>query len=173
MNTMFLMLHRILDVFKQQFQPGELFLNVLFISLVCIISLIIYWDTVNTKVSKTSRCKRQMDIYNKNKGVYVLNATDRAKNPLYSVSYDMNQLNTNVECACESGKYVNHFENIAVKDLKSNRNVKVDKICSCDRYYNVGMQADNVEYDGDPGLLRYMTTNNSEFFDNLLYSPYQ
>lgn len=173
MNTQFLTLHRILDVFKQEFQPGELFLNILFVSLVCIISMIIYWDTVNTKVSKTSRCKRQMDVYNKTKGMYVLNAKDKTRNPLYSITYDVDQLNTNVECSCKPGKYVNHFNNIQVKNLKNNKNVRVDKMCTCDKYYNVGILGNSVDYDGDPGLQRYMATDNSEFFDNLLYSPYQ
>ena len=173
MASQFMFLHRILDVFKQEMNPGELFLNILFITLVIIISLIIYWDTINTKISTTSRCKRQLDIYNKNKGIYTLNAHDKSKDPLYKINYDANQYNVSVECACKPGKYINQFDNILVKNMKTNKDTKVDKMCSCDKYYNVGLVNDNVQYDGDPGLLRYMTTNNSEFFDNLLYSPYQ
>ena len=65
MNESYLFVYRIIDVFNQEFKLSEIFLNILFISLVIIISIIIYWDTINTRVVKTSRCKRQMDIYNK------------------------------------------------------------------------------------------------------------
>lgn len=173
MTNQFMFLYRILDVFKQEFHPGEIFLNVLFIILVIIISMIIYWDTINTKVSQTSRCKRQLDIYKKNKGLYTLQATDKFKEPLYTITYDTNQYNTDVECSCKPGKYINHFENIPVKNMKTNKDVKVDKTCTCDKYYNVGLLSENVIYDGEPGILRYTTTKNPEFFDNLLYSPYQ
>lgn len=166
------MQYRILDMFSGEINYGELFLNFLFICLVVIISMIIYWDTVNGRVSSTSRCKRQMDIYNKNKGSYVINATDKLQQPLYRVTYDTNQNNTNVECSCAPGKYMNYFNDIPVKDMRKNKNVKVDKACACDKYYNVGMVNENILYDGEPGLLRYMTVNDSQFFDNLVYAAY-
>lgn len=169
----YMFLYRILDIFRQRIHPGEFLLNVLFITLFIIFSMIIYWDTINTKVSNTSRCKRQMDIYNKNKGMYSVLAADKSKDPLYTVEYDTNQLNTNVECSCKPGKYVNHFNNIPVKNMRTNKDVRVDKMCTCDKYYNIGILNENVQYDGEPGLLRYMATNNTEFFDNILYSPYQ
>lgn len=172
MGDALLFIYRIIDVFKQEFTAGEIFLNLLFISLIIIISLIIYWDTINVRVSKTSRCKRQMDIYNKNKGIYIINAKDKSKQPLYTITYDTKQNNTNVECACESGKFINYFNNIPVKNMRTNKDVKVDKTCSCDKYYNVGTLNENVIYDGDPAILRYMTTNSSDFFDSLVYAPY-
>jgi len=164
--------YRILDVFSRGFGYGELLLNFLFICLVFIISMIIYWDTVNGRVSRTSRCKRQMDIYNKNKGTYVISATDKSRQPLYRITYDTNQKNTNVECSCTPGKYMNNFNDIPLKDMRKNKNVKVDKVCACDKYYNIGMINENVLYDGEPGLLRYMTTNDSDFFDTLVYEAY-
>lgn len=171
-NNALVTVYTIIDTFKQEFTIAEVFLNILFIALIVIISLIMYWDTINVKISKTSRCKRQMDIYNKNKGMYIINATDKSKQPLYTITYDTKQNNTNVECACESGKFINYFNNIPVKNLRKNTDVKVDKVCSCDRYYNVGTLSENVVYDGDPGILRYMTTNSSDFFDSLVYAPY-
>lgn len=171
-NDLYIIVYKLIDVFKQHFQLGELFLNFLFISLVIIISLIIYWDTINNRVSKTSRCKRQMDIYNKTKGMYIINAQDKSKEPLFSISYDINQNNTNVDCSCKTGKYINYFNNIPVKNLRNNRDERVDKICSCDKYYNTGVLNENIIYDGEPGVMRYMTTNNSDFFDNMVYAPY-
>lgn len=161
------------NLMNPKFTGWELFLNVLFIIIVCIFSLIIYWDSINRKVAQTSRCKRQLDIYNKHKGQYVIKVTDRAKKPLYNVSYDMNQKNVNVECACNTGDYVNYFNNIPVKDMKLNKDETINKVCSCDQYYNIGVSNDNVLYDGEPGLLRYMTANrNSDFFDNLMFTAY-
>ncbi len=172
LDELYLTIYRLIDIFKQQFHAGELFINLLFIILVIIISMIIYWDTINNSVAKHSRCKRQMDIYNKTKGMYVINALDKSRDPLYTISYDINQNNTNVECSCKTGKYINYFNNIPVKNLRNNRDEKIDKICSCDKYYNVGVLNENIMYDGEPGVMRYMTTNNSDFFDNIVYAPY-
>lgn len=165
-------LQGIFYILRQKFSISEIFLNLLFIALVIIISMIIYWDTINSRVAATSRCKRQMDIYNKNKGIYVVNATDKSKNPLFTIEYDTNQFNTNVECKCPSGKYINTFGPISVKNMKTNIDTKVEKTCTCDKYYNVGLQNENILYDGEPGVVRYMTSNDSDFFDNLIYSPY-
>ena len=167
-----LVMYKIVNALSQKIGFYELLLNFLFISFIIIISMIIYWDTINTKVSATSRCKRQMDIYNKNKGTYVVKATDKSRQNLFSLTYDTNQNNTNIECTCNPGKYVNNFNNIPVKDMRKNKDVKVDKVCSCDKYYNVGMVNENLVYDGEPGILRYMTTNNSDFFDNLIFATY-
>ncbi len=146
-----------------KFDKWEIFLNILFIIIVIIFSLIIYWDTINRKVARTSRCKRQLDIYNKNKGTYVIRATDNSRNTLYNVIYDTNQRNVNVECACNAGNYVNHFNDIKVKNMKLNKDETINKVCSCDQYYNI----DNVLYEGDQGLTRYMLGKESGFFDDL------
>lgn len=162
----------ILDAFQQKISTGEFMLNILFIGLVLIISMIIYWDTVNSKVSQTSRCKRQLDLFNKNKGEYIINAFDKLKNKLYSISYDVNQNNTSLKCECKPGKYVNYFNDIPVKNMKTNNDIKENKVCSCDTYYNLGNANENIIYDGNPSIIRYMTTKDSDFFDNLIYQSY-
>jgi hypothetical protein len=154
------------------FTKEEFFLNILFIILIIIFGLIIYWDRINRRVAQTSRCKRQIDVFNNNKGLYIINATDKSKNPLYKIVYDTNQKNTDVKCECKEGSLVNYFNGIPVKDIKANKDVKIDKVCSCDKYYNVGLTNDNVIYDGEPGVIRYMTSGNSDFFDNILFSEY-
>ena len=106
--------YKLIDIFQTPFTSSELFLNILFIGLIIIISFIIYWDTINVRVSSTSRCKRQMDIYNKNKGMFIINAKDKSKEPLYTITYDTKQNNTNVECTCKSGKYINYFNIIYI-----------------------------------------------------------
>lgn len=163
---------KVIYSFKQLPSIWELLLNILFVVLIVIFLLIIYWDTINRKVSKTSRCKKQLDIYNKNKGVYIINATDKNKDPLFNITYDINQNNTNIECACKAGNLVNYFNEIPIKDTRSNRDNKIDKICSCDKFYNTGMISENIVYSGEPGILRYMNANDSTFFDNLAYAGY-
>lgn len=165
-------LYSVYDSFRQRFNPYELALNIIFILIIMVLSMIFYWDSINSRVSATSRCKRQMDIYNKNKGEYVINAKDISQNPLYKITYDTKQNNTNIECTCKSGKYVNYFNNIPIRDVRKNIDSKVDKVCSCDQYYNVGILSENVAYDGEPGVLRYMTTTDTDFFDNLVYASY-
>jgi len=168
----YLISYQILDALQKKVTISELILNTLFIGLVLIISMIIYWDTINSKVSQTSRCKRQLDIFNKNKGIYIINAFDKLKNKLFSVSYDVNQNNTSLKCECKPGKYINYFNDIPVKNMRTNNDVKENKVCSCDTYYNVGNANENIIYDGDPGILRYMTAKDSDFFDNLIYQSY-
>lgn len=171
-NDGILNIYKIIYAFQEGFSLWEIGLNLLFICIVIIFSLILYWDSINRQVSRTSRCKRQMDIYNKNKGVYIINASDKAKQPLYKISYDTNQKNINVECACKGGNFVNEFNGIKVKDMRGNKDTQVDKVCSCDKFYNTGIINENILYDGEPGILRYMTTGNSDFFDNVLFSDY-
>jgi hypothetical protein len=171
-DGVFFPIYKLAYALRNGFTWWELFLNILFIIIIIIFSMIIYWNSINARVAATSRCKRQLDIFNKNKGVYVINATDRSKEPLFKITYDTNQNNTDVECTCKTGKYVNYFKDIKIKDTKNNNDTKVEKICSCDKYYNVGLIDENIIYDGEPGILRYMTADNSDFFDNMLFSSY-
>ena len=47
----------------------ELILNILFILLLLLISSIIYWDTISTKIKKNSRCRRNKDLFDKLNGI--------------------------------------------------------------------------------------------------------
>lgn len=166
-------IYRVIYALKQSYTFYEFILNIVFISIILVISMIFYWDSINTKVSTMSRCKRQLDVYNKHNGEYILNANNTSGQPLYSVTYNTNQKHTNVECKCNSGDNINYFNDITVRDLRKNIDTKIDKVCSCDQYYNVGMMNENVVYDGEPGLMRYQTTNDPDFFDNIIYATYK
>ena len=165
-------LYKTIFPFAIGFSVWEIGLNILFICIIIISSMILYWDSINRQVSKTSRCKRQMDIFNRNKGIYIINATDKTKKPLYTISYDTNQKNINIECACKTGNFVNEFNGIKIKNMRTNKDIQKDKVCSCDKFYNTGVINENILYDGEPGVVRYMTTGNSDFFDNVLFSEY-
>lgn len=172
LDKTYLFLLQILSVFRKEFSSSEIFLNLLFITLIIIISMIFYWDSINGKIQKTSRCKRQMDLANKNNGNFVVHATDSYKQPLFDITYDINQKNTNVECACKGGQFMNNFYDIPVRNIRTNTDTKVDKSCSCDKYYNIGIMNDKIMYDGEPGIVRYNINKDTDFFDNITFSPY-
>ena len=166
-------LYVIVDALSSKITVSELILNGIFITILIILSLMLYWDNINNNVNKISRCKRQMEIYDSaNNGEYVVKASNKSKEKLFEITYDTKQYNVDVECKCPSGNFVNEFKNIPVKDLKKNKDVKVDKNCTCDKYYNTGVLSENIVYSGDPGIIRYMKTDNADFFDNLVYSTY-
>lgn len=159
-----------IDFFKFNFY--ELLLNVVFLLLVVIFISIIYWDNINKKVANTSRCKRQFELYNKNTNKYVINATDKDDNDLFKITYDIKEKKTDVECNCKKGNVINNFENIKVKGLKNNKDYRVNKSCSCDEYYDLGVNSKEVIYDGEPGILRYITSDYNDFFDDIEYRNY-
>ncbi len=163
-------IYSLFNVFNKPYKLSEIFLNTLFVFLIIIVSTIIYWDTINRKISSTSRCKRQMDIYDKTKGLYIINATDKNKAPLFTITYDVNQKNTSLECKCNNGNLVNNFNDIPVRDLKTNKDVKYNKSCTCDKYYNIGVNSEDILYDGDPSIIRYINTGQSDFFDTIDYA---
>jgi ABC-type nickel/cobalt efflux system permease component RcnA len=163
--------YKVIDALSTKFTTSEILLNLIFLIIVIILVAILYWDNINNQVNKLSRCKRQLQIY-KDSGDFVISATTKSNEKLFDITYDTVQYNTNVECKCKTGNFVNNFNNIHVKDMKNNKNVVVNKTCSCDKYYNTGMVSENIVYSGEPGIIRYMKTDNSDFFDNLVYSAY-
>ena len=164
---------KIFDILKEKISFSELLLNTLFIILLFIITSIIYWDTINSKVAQNSRCKKQLELSSSNKNTYNILATDKNNKPLFNISYDTSQNNTNVECACNVGTFMNNFTKIPVRNLKNNTNSLIDKSCTCDKYYDIGYNNEKVIYQGDPGIIRYMNNNNNtDFFDSITYSPY-
>lgn len=152
----------------------EILLNLFVILLIIIISSIIYWDSINRRVSKNSRCKKQMDIYDKNKGEYVVSVKNNNSKPLYDVRYNIDNKSVDVICACNEGEYNNSFENIPVRDIKNNKDRVIDKNCKCDKYYNYNDNDSDKIYDGEPGIVRYMMKQDqTDFFDLLDFNMYK
>lgn len=160
----------IYDIFTYKYEVGELLINIFFIALVIIVSLILYWDNVNNAVSSKSRCKRQLNIIDNSSGEYLIQGKDKNNNKLFNIKYNLAAKSTSVECDCKDGNTVNHFNDIPIRDLRNNQDTKVTKTCSCDVYYNTGEGGSDVLYDGEPGIIRYMNVNDSTFFDNGLYA---
>jgi hypothetical protein len=59
-------LHYLQDVDNEKYTYYEMFLNILFITIVFIILLIMYWDNVYRVTNQTSRCVKIQDIINVN-----------------------------------------------------------------------------------------------------------
>ena len=162
-----------IDVFEMFFKEWslyEIFLNILLIILFFIIASIIYWDTINKKIHTTSRCKKQKEFYDKNKGIYNLNVKNKSGENLFNIKYDFNNKEQNIECSCNKGNFGSTFENIPLKNLKTNENIYSEPIyCNCDKKYSYDYT--NSILEGNPGLIRYMQNqNNSDFFDYINYS---
>lgn len=171
-------LDEIYEIFTSKYYIGEFLLNFFFILLIIIISIIIYWDNINTKVSKNSRCKKQLEIIDKSKGVYSVNGKDKNDNKLFEINYVLGAKRNSVECKCKEGDVVNTFRQIPIRDLQvvseneEAKNKVIDKKCLCDRYYDTGLDNTDVVYEGDPGLIRYMDTRDSTFFDSYYNAQY-
>lgn len=163
-------LDEIYDIFTTKYELGEFLLNLFFIILIIIITLIIYWDNINTMVSSKSRCKRQLNIINNTNGEYLINARDKNNNDLFNISYNISAKSSAVECACNNGDVVNTFEDIPIRNLRTNSDTNITKTCTCDKYYDTGPGGLEILYDGEPGIIRYITANDSDFFNNALKS---
>tara|TARA_B000000475_G_scaffold256596_1_gene237183 strand:- start:54 stop:554 length:501 start_codon:yes stop_codon:yes gene_type:complete len=153
-----------IDIFSKGWTLYEFLLNILFISLLIIIGSIIYWDSINKKISNKSRCKKQRDIYDKNNGVYILNVKNKTGNNLFNIKYDFEKKIQGIDCACNKGDINCKFEDINYRNLKKNENMVQSKVCSCDNVYTYDIH--DAIYEGPPELIRYMIdSQNSIFFD--------
>lgn len=145
----------------------EFFLNILFIFLTLIISTLIYWDTINKRVAKTSRCKKQNDLYDKLKGIFTLNVKDKSGDKLFNINYDFDKKIESIECACDNGNLSNTFKDIPIKILKTNENTYSKELfCKCDKLYEY--KQDDTILEGNPGLIRYMKNRENDDFFNLV-----
>tara|TARA_Y100000389_G_scaffold51740_1_gene47469 strand:- start:3646 stop:4206 length:561 start_codon:yes stop_codon:yes gene_type:complete len=149
----------------------EILLNILFIILVLIISVIIYWDTINKKVENNSRCRKQKDLFDKLNGIFTINVKDKSGDNLFNIDYDFNNKSESIKCSCKSGEYSNSFTNIPIRLLRTNENDVTNKElpCKCDKFYEYNKK-DSI-YEGEPGLIRYMINhNNDNFFKEVNYA---
>ena len=126
------------DILTNGWNLYEILLNLLFIILVIVISIIIYWDTINRKVENNSRCKKQKDLYDKLNGIFTINVKDKSGDNLFNINYDFNKKEENIKCNCKYGEYANSFKNIPIRVLRNNTNIIThnELPCKCDKYYD-------------------------------------
>lgn len=160
----------IYEIFTSKYYIGEFLINFFFILFIIIITIILYWDNINTRVSINSRCKKQLDVIDKAKGIYRIDAKDKNDNALFNIKYILGAKRNSVECECKDGDVVNTFRDIPIRDLQNNKDTNVTKTCMCDRYYDIGIDGKNIMYSGEPGILRYMDTKQDTMFFDTYYN---
>jgi hypothetical protein len=139
---------------------------IVFLIIVLLFFLVIalfHHSSIQKLVRKTSRCLADKSKY-RVAGKYTVTATTAKNEPLYTVGYDFNAKTTSVECACKEGETVNTFRNIDTYNLRTRQPEMISqKACSCDSFLLEPGQ--KVYYNGYPGLVRYMNSGDTTFFD--------
>lgn len=129
--------------------------------------LLIHYSVINNIVNNSSRCLKERTKY-KQGAVYQVAAYDKFNNPLYNVSYDLNNKAYTHSCACNPGNFTNEFS-VDVYDLLSNKAGNVKKLCSCDQSFQTTSPTFNTYFNGFPGLIDFMNNpKNTTFFTNSL-----
>lgn len=129
-----------------------------------------YYDSIYAEMRKTSRCYLEKQIGSRG-GQYKVVAFSPGNEPLYSVTYDLGQRTSQLECACKEGTSVQTFEKVKYYDM-SNTAAPIqyaDKSCQCKGgIYNPSQQK-SVYFTGHPGLVRFMNSSgkvqDTTFFD--------
>lgn len=149
----------------------EVTLNILFIFLLVLIGMLIYWDSINKKISKNSRCRRQKELYNKTKGIFTINVKSKNNEDLFKIDYDMTNKKENIECACPKGNMNNTFSKVPIRLLKKNENAYSEELfCKCDKEYVYDNNHKDNILEGEPELIRYMhNQDNDDFFKKINY----
>ena len=170
MNKAYNINNGIIEMITSGWTIYEIILNILFILLLLLISFIIYWDLINRKVIKTSRCKKQKQLFDKNNGVYKVNVKDKNGNKLLNIQYDFRNKKNNIYCddVCINGEVVQQFDKIPFLDLENGKDETKTLNCHCDKKYEYN-NFDSI-IDGEPGLIRYMKNNEKDFFESIKYN---
>lgn len=139
------------------------FLTVVFIVLLV---KLFHHNRVQQIIRQSSRCLRERSIGQKG-GVYSVSAFTRDNEPLYTVSYDVKNKSSSVECACKKGPNSNTFSTKVynLRDPTAGTS-NTQKVCLCDTYLE--SKEKPTYYSGYPGLIRYMYSNDTSFFQNAL-----
>ena len=150
----------------------EISLNILFVFLLIMISILIYWDSINRKISSNSRCRKQKELYNKTNGIYTIDVKTKNNENLFKVNYDINNNTETIECSCNKGNNNNTFTKIPIRILKTNENkYSEDLYCKCDKEYSYDNSHKDLILEGEPELVRYMNNQDTDdFFNKINYN---
>lgn len=143
------------------YKNDELKIIILLIFLMIILIFIIYWDTIYSQILLKSTCRNELNPNFDSK--YILKVYDNYNNKLFNVIYDMFNRETKILCTCTSGSVFNKFKNIYVRNLKNKTDNYNDKVCECDKNYDIESDKDLI-YKGDSELIRYMKNKSDYFF---------
>jgi len=140
----------------------QLLLVSLFSIFMTIILCIVFYNFVKEPLLENSRCVYKRGSLKKQMKYVVAKELD-TNDKLFKVVYDLKNRSSEVRCSCMPGVTANSFKDIQVKDLKRNRDMKIDKQCLCDTHY----RNPNINWYGSPDLVRYMyNKKDDEAFDS-------
>ena len=142
----------------------EILLFSITIALIIIITSLIHYTTINSRIQKESRCYRDKQDSNIGQGVYQLSAYTKDGTIIYAVTYDVGAKQYTIEQKCPGGEVQNKVS-IRVYDLGRKQMDRVEKIFECDKNYS--LRDATLYYRGDPGLVRFMEYGNTEFFERV------
>ena len=140
---------------------GEIALFVITVAILVVVVLLFTNTNVQRKV-KQSRCYRDKVLNRPGVGIYTANLIASDGTPIYEISYDFGGKTYTVTQKCKAGAAKNTFT-IPVYDLSTNTPKTITKYFDCDKQY----ATDNTAYGGYPGIVKYMTYNNTDFFDKM------
>lgn len=152
-------------------EPFEIVAFVFFMILFIILCTLFHYSSIQAAVKKRSRCMRDRSLGASPGGIYTVMAQNNDNQPLYKVDYNLSSREFAVKCACPEGTVSNRFPSIPVFNLGTQTEEKIkDKTCGCDtKYFSTG---DSIHYSGYPGLVSYMNSGNTSFFDAAFSNGY-
>lgn len=153
----------------------EIILNILFIILLIIISVLIYWDTINRNIINKSRCLKFNDLLNE--GVFKLLVKNNKGVNLFEIEYDFKKQETRLgKFFLPKGTVVNNINIIDFPywDFVENTAILTDiiKTLKFDKNYfenlNDDFSTNKFIFDGEPKLKNFIIDNtNIAFFNEI------
>jgi hypothetical protein len=173
---------KVINSFKPTSFTEVLLFGVSLIS-VYLIGVLLFYNSVQMSVKKTSRCYRDKQAVTSS-GTFTATATNQRNEPLYTVGYNMASKSFSVDCACPAGSVANTYPNIDIYNISTQQANRIDnKMCSCDKQYYAPAY-DSIYYTGYPGVTRFMNSAaqisdssqvtskaDTSFFTDALYGP--
>lgn len=153
----------------------EIILNILFIILLIIISVLIYWDTINRNIINKSRCLKFNDLLNE--GVFKLIVKNNKAVNLFEIEYDFKKQETRFgKFFLPKGSVVNNIDinEFPYWDFLENTVIysPISKTSKFDKHYfdnlNGDFKKEKFIFDGEPKLISFIKDpNNTEFFNEI------
>ena len=137
----------------------ELFFTILVSIFVVMTIITLIWHINYKKSVKSTRCYKPASSENKISIV----AKNKYGDSMYKVKYDLKKRRQHIKCACEGGNVQNSFD-VKYFDINHYKDKTQRIACSCSESFDLISQL-NTYYYGEPGLVRYMETDEKEVFD--------
>lgn len=143
---------------------GEFLTFLVLLTLVFILFILFHYNYVQVTVREKSRCVRDKNAGRKG-GIYSVYASNTNNDRLFNVAYDLTNKSFEIKCACKEGNIPNTFKDIRVYNLATDTQQKIpQKMCACDQAL-LSKEDNEIYYSGFPGLVSFMNTGDTTFFE--------